>query len=242
MNKLLPLLLISALLAGCGGETSTDTDTDTGPVEQDDASLAAPTEEASPVDPLAMARNDPDSLREAMNDPAQREALIQSMRERRGRMDDEGRRASREELRERMRERRAEMGREEGVESRRAGLRERQLPGAAAWWEDPDFSEQLKLSETQLERIESANSEREAQLAASRNTLAEAQTGLMQALRGGERDQIDSLLVERHAAMSALSEAELNWQRQLLETLSDEQLSELINQNPQVLIGRHRPM
>lgn len=237
MNKMLPVLLISSLLAGCGSESESQTDL----VEESESSQAVSVENQGPTDPLEMARSNPDSLREAMNDPAQREALIQSMRERRERMGEDGRVAGRDELRERMRERRAELGAEQDPERRRAGLRERQLAGAAAWWEDPAMSEQLGLSEAQREQIESANSEREAGIESARTAMTDAQRQLMQAARSGERSQIESLLFDRHEAMNALNEAELSWQRQLLATLSDEQLRDLASQNPQVLIGRQRP-
>jgi hypothetical protein len=231
MNKTLPLALIAALLTGCSNDPETES---VAPHGSDDA---ASVEQVSDADPLELARTDPESLRQAMNDPEQREALIRSLRERRSRMGDDERMASREELRERMRERRADA---EETDPRER-LRDRQLMTAAAWWQNPDMAERLAISDTQSDQIEAAHQALEVDRQDARDAMVGAQRDLIQALQTGQRDQLEALLEQRSAAINRLNDAELRWQRALLATLDDDQLRMLARHQPQALIGRQRP-
>lgn len=224
--RLVLVALCSLVLAACGSDDS------------------QPGENETLIDSPAQteARPDPTPAELPVEPQAQRDALAQAMRERREQSAEGDRAASREELRERMRERRAERMADGGDNDIRDRLRERQLQASGNWWEESSVAEQLELSAAQRERLDSAHTQRENERQSARSALATAQQELMVALRESDRARITDLLEQRHDAMKELSEIELNWQRQQVEALSDEQLSQLTRNSPQVLIGRQRPM
>jgi hypothetical protein len=151
------------------------------------------------------------------------------------------RRSSREALRERMRERRAEMM-ADGVDEagRRERLQQRQMLGAAEWWNDAGMAETLALEPGQQQTLSGAHEEIEAERGQLRATLATTQRELMQAVQSGDRARVEVLLEQRSQSQQASLELESRWQRQLLATLDDDQLRQLASRNPQLLLGRAR--
>lgn len=233
MTKILHLLLLALLLSAC--------DRNDVEAENDDSATSPPPAAATTaVETQELAGSDREALREALDDPAQREALIQSLRERRDRQSEGERAVDREALRERMRERRAEMMGGEDEAGRRERLQQRQMAGAGEWWTHPAMSENLGLSTDQQQALSSAHQALEAERAQQRERLAATQQEMMQAVRGGQRDQLEALIEQRSQAMQAGIDLDARWQHQLLATLTDEQLEQLATRNPQLLLGRGR--
>jgi hypothetical protein len=234
MKKSLILFSLVLLLAACGRNDEAE-------VVADSAEAPPPeVTEPAPFEAGELAGADGEALREALNDPEQRAALIQSLRERRGRMSDDERMASREVMRERMRERRAELADGVDEEGRRERLQQRQMLGAAEWWNEAGMAEALALEPDQQLTLSDAHAEIEADRGQLRETLATTQRELMQAVQTGDRARIEALLEQRSQSQQASLELESRWQRQLLATLDDDQLRQLATRNPQLLMGRAR--
>lgn len=177
---------------------------------------------------IDLSQTDRDDLRAALRDPQRRGALMEALREQRG---TEGlgpeARERREQIRERMRERIAE--REPG--ELRGGLR-------GNWWEDEAISSRLELDPEQIERIDQAHQALGQTRRQSRQTMAQGQRQMLQAVQDSDREQIETLLAERHAAAVAQVEAEQQWLQTLLNELSDEQLLVLAEDYPRALMRR----
>jgi len=243
-------LCLGAVLTACSQAPETANDDDV-----DSASEAAATQDQTEVQPTASAdessanleriADNPQALREAMRNPDQRESLIQAMRERR-----QARRAERDgdgedgdidrtAMLEQMRERRAEMMAERGADGGdpRSRMRERMLE-RSRWWANEDIRATIGLSEDQAESLTTAQTQLEDQRQAIRESLGQSQRELMAAVREGNRASILDVVEQRTQAQQNLQAMELQWWRTLLDELSEEQLTTLAEENPQVLMRR----
>ena len=238
------ILLVAALLAGCGQDPEPDSAasaTNSSESAGTPAAQSTPEDSASTGDdePLQRFAEDPEALRQAMRDPEQREALIEAMRERRAarRAESEDGAADRAAVRERMRERRAEMMAERGANDTppRERMRERMLE-RDRWWDDEDLQASIGLDEAQSEALTQAQLDAEAQRRNMRQQLGEQQQNLIAAVREGQRSNILDLIEQRSRTQQALQELELQWWRTMIDQLSDEQLATLAEQNPQLLM------
>ncbi len=173
---------------------------------------------------------DPDQIREALRDPERRRLVIDALREQHG-MEGLGLGLEASERREQMQERRRERS-----AARETG--ERQFGARGNWWDDEGISGHLELRSGQRGRIGAAHQELERARRQSRQTMVQGQRQILQAAKDSDREQIESLLTERHAAALAEAEAEQLWLRALLSELSDEQLRVLVEDYPRVLIRR----
>ena len=245
-------LCLGAFLTACSQAPETANDDDV-----DSANEAAATEDQTEVQPTASAdessanleriADNPQALREAMRNPDQRESLIQAMRERRqarraerdGDGDGEDGDIDRTAMLEQMRERRAEMMAERGADGGdpRSRMRERMLE-RSRWWANEDIRATIGLSEDQADSLTTAQTQLEDQRQAIRESLGQSQRELMAAVREGNRASILDVVEQRTQAQQNLQAMELQWWRTLLDELSEEQLTTLAEENPQVLMRR----
>ena len=238
MKTIWMIAMLAVLLVACGDRNGDPSEAET-PEAVDQEVVAEETDE--PRDLAEMARSDPEGLREALRDPERRQAAMEAMRDQRGEREmDPEQRERREEMRERMRQRREElMAEREGMEPGER-MRERRAGARGNWWEDEDIAASLELSEAQAESLGQASQNLNQTRRESRQTMAQSQRQLHQALQAVDRDQIEQLLEERQAASIALAEAESQWLKTLLAELSDEQIKTLAEEHPQALATRRR--
>lgn len=164
--------------------------------------------------------------REAIEDPARREALRERLEAlQRSRSDDADQRqrsTSQDENPSRSGRSRATAG-----EQRSGGGRV-----ARRWWENETIVEELGLSSRQSTEIAQAYAEAVAAARKSRRSLAQVAAGFETALTGNDPGRLDELLEQRVAALEARARAEAAWTRRLSEILEQEQLRQLVREHP----------
>jgi hypothetical protein len=235
------LIILSAasLLMACSQEPEAPV-----PPEAEATAAAEPADATTSETPsLEEVANDPEALREAMRDPEQRDALMRAMRERRqARMAErEGQEGAdnRTAVRERMRERRAQMMAERSAEGGdpRQEMRDRRLE-RARWWTDEQLQSSIGLSEAQSEALTSAQIQLEERRQSLRQSLGLNQRDLMEAATAADRSRMLELIEQRSITQQTLQDMEMDWWRTLLDELSDDQLTILAEQNPQIFMRR----
>jgi DNA polymerase I-like protein with 3'-5' exonuclease and polymerase domains len=237
-------LLILLLLAACSTEDDRQ-EPETASAASDESAAEAPVTEAGnevaaeatgPLDEAALRAlaRDPEALREAMQDPERRQAIREQMRalreQRRAESgtDSEQRRAAMRERAQAFRN-----GREESVEGEgRARARV-----TARFWEDDATVEAIGLTEAQISSLGEAHQQLGSVSRDVRQSLARVISEMPEALSNVDRDQLQSLVEARQAAIAERARAEAQWMQTLLSTLSDEQLRQLAQSQP-ALVNR----
>lgn len=198
------LLLLTACLSACGSQDE-------------------------PSEPSETAEEDQRAAREALQDPARREALRERLEElQRSRGDD----AERQERPAGVSEDRRRPGRSRSESGREGPGRGRALQ---RWWENEALAGELGLSSEQSDEIARAHAEAVKAARQSRRSLMQVSTGLSTALAGREPERLDELLEQRVAALEARARAEADWTRRVFEILDQQQWQIITEAKPELL-------
>lgn len=210
-KRLLPLLLLFPLLSGC--QDSPDSPAD---------------EQASSDETTVMSENRPETGRPTPIAP--RSATPQA--------DTARLPADREALRERVREERERLVAQGAAESRRSMVRQRQLLADGRWWQDPSLGEELGLDSQQLSALNEAHDQRQSQQGQALRSLMSARRALIEALASGNTASADTALENLRQARHAQVNSQADWLDAVINHLDQEQLSQLAQSYPQLLLGR----
>ena len=118
--------------------------------------------------------------------------------------------------------------------SERQALRERRRE-QLNWWEDSDLARELGLEAHQREALLAAREELQRTRVDTRERLRNQRELQRQAERDGDHDRLADVRARASALQQQLREASQLWDQRLRDTLSEDQLEQLIDRQPDAL-------